>query len=515
MFAISAGTLIDECNKLIRKHERYMRKMREDDIRRSRRATLPATATLLRPSYWDIDRGFNPYLVRANAEPIARAVNAALRSRDYRPRSPVAHTVAKPGGGERIVSVFQVVDAVVSRAVYNSLLAKNRALMSARSYAYRSDLSTHDAIQYISSEFTAADRLYVAEYDFSKYFDSISHEYLWAILDRNRFLITPAEREILRAFLLTIAMSEAGYAPAAITGESSYGLPQGTSISLFLANAAAWELDRGLERLGVGFVRYADDTLIWSHDYGQVAEAVNVLRRASTGIGAELNPKKSKGIRLFVPGGEPAEIASTSEVNFVGYRFARGKIGLRSEVVKRMKSRMEYLIWSNLLQALQDGTFNPRRVNPPLDRDYLVLLRQLQRYLYGNLTESKVREFQRGAVKRMRYPGVMSYFPLVDDLDQLQGIDGWLVSTTCQALGKRGRMLADLGVASLPTPHGLSRNALIRAEAKTSAGDYVDLTIPSVTRYSAVLRQAATLFGANTVGKGSGADEYRYMFSSF
>jgi len=36
------------------------------------------------------------------------------------------------------------------------------------------------------------------------------------------------------------------------------GIPQGTSISLFLANVAPWDLDRSLERLGVSFVRYAD-----------------------------------------------------------------------------------------------------------------------------------------------------------------------------------------------------------------------------------------------------------------
>jgi hypothetical protein len=43
-----------------------------------------------------------------------------------------------------------------------------------------------------------------------------------------------------------------------------FGIPQGTSISLFLANVAAYALDRRLETLGVGFVRYADDTIIWS-----------------------------------------------------------------------------------------------------------------------------------------------------------------------------------------------------------------------------------------------------------
>lgn len=509
MAIISEGSLLIECRKLIARQERYMRDMRKDDDRRRRRGTRQATAVLRSPSYWTVDPAFDPYHVRRNAESIARAVNRALAAGDYQPLAPIAHEVPKTDGTTRVVSIFPIADSVVSRAVYLSLLAKNRALLSAHSYAYRSDVSAHDAIQYIASEFAGIERIFIAEYDFSKYFDSISHEHLWSTLRERNFLSTGEERAILRAFVRLPLQSESAYVSRPPLRGDPRGIPQGTSVSLFLANVAAWEMDRRLERIGVGFARYADDTLIWSRDYAQICEAANVLRLSSSEIGAALNPRKSKGVRLFVSPGEPAEIEHTSTVEFVGYRFRSGQTGFRDVVVDRMKRRVRYLVWANLLQPLQEGGFRPARVAPPVDRDYLVLLMQLRRYFYGNLTESRVRELERGAVRRIRFPGVLAYFPLVDDEAQLAEIDGWMLSTIEQAMAKRRRMLAASGL-SAPHPHGLAGMALAKATGKSSSGHPLDLRVPSVARFSSVLRRAAAAYGANAVGRGTGLEQYQY-----
>jgi RNA-directed DNA polymerase len=512
LLRISEAELDEACAKLIRKHERYMRELRIDDVRRSRRRTSPADARIHRPSYWDVDPGFNPYRVRRNVGAIVRAVNLSLAKHDYRPRPPIAHAVPKASGGVRVVSIFQIVDSLVSRVVYKSLMTKNRALVSARSYAYRDDLSTHDAIQYVASEFRTVERIFVAEYDFSTYFDSISHDHLRQSLVRHGFLMTQREREVIDAFLSTPLEDEATYNPAAAQRPEQVGIPQGTSISLFLANVAAWQMDRSLERIGVGFVRYADDTLVWSRDYAQITDAVNVLKAQSAEIGADLNPHKSKGIRLFTPPSEPSEISNTDTVNFVGYRFARGIVGFNDGVIVRIRSRIQHLVWSNLLQSLDQGTFNRTRVAPRFDRDYAVLLGQIRRYLYGNFSESKLRELERGAVKRIRFPGILSYFPLANDTQQMKQLDGWLADTLYQALRKRARLAKAAGILSLPLPHGLSKAELLVASSVTSSGAAVDLRIPSVARFMSVLNRAATEYGPNVVSRGTGAEVYQYSF---
>lgn len=510
MLQITEKQLHAECQKLIKKHERYMRELRKEDVRRKRRGTVPSTGQIHRPSYWSLDKGFDPYHVRSNRKSIVYAVNKALKNGRYEPRSPIAHDVPKAGGEIRVVSIFQIVDSVVSREVFRSLSDKNKALMSARSYAYRDDLSAHDAIQYIASEFKTDDRLYIAEFDFSKYFDSISHDHIQETITKNGFLITKAEQRIVNAFLKASPISELNYNLISDPEIRTAGIPQGTSLSLFLANIAAWQLDRSLERIGVGFARYADDTLVWSRDYVHISTAVNILKRESVAMGARLNPKKSKGVRLFVPAGEKSEISSTDTIEFVGYRFSRGAIGFNGAVEQRIKNRIEHLTWSNLLQALQQGGFQQERISQPIDRDYIVLLMQIRRYLYGNYSESKVRSLERGAVKRLRFPGVLSYFPLATDTSQMVSLDGWLSGTLHQAMKKRAELLQSRGIVDLPYPHGLSKSELIAAMGVTSRGIEVDLRIPSIRRFISVLNRTVEMYGANSIGRGVGAEQYQY-----
>jgi hypothetical protein len=383
--------------------------------------------------------------------------------------------------------------------------------MSAYSYAYRDDLTAHDAILHIQAELRGSQRLFMAEYDFSKYFDSISHDYIWSVLDANKFLISPLERTILQLFLETRLLESSSYvrhSPDAT--RKTTGLPQGTSVSLFLANVAAWELDRALERLGIGFARYADDTLIWSHDYGRICEAVDRLTTISHDIGADLNFKKSFGVSIFTPDRAPAEFKSKSSVDFVGYRFTHAAAGMRHGVAQRIKRRIAYLIWSNLLEPIERGTYVPGRIAAPIDRDYWVMLLQIRRYLYGNLTEAKLRKLRAGRAKEIHYPGVMSYFPLVDDLNQLKALDGWLLHTIYTSLRRRSNLLEGLGASSLPTPHGLSKKSLLNASGKTSSGARLDLQIPSFVRIATQIHRAAVAHGPNAVARGSGPFHYHY-----
>lgn len=508
--------LASECNKLVQRFEWYARELRDDDRRRTRRTGNSIRGTVLRPSYWSVDSAFNPYMVRSSLNSTARAVKIALREHDYRPFNPVEYEVPKSDKSMRKISVFSVADSVISRRIYRSLLYKNKTRLSAYSYAYRDDLTTHDAIQNIAADLHGKGRVFLAEYDFSKYFDSISQDYVWRILDAKRFLLSSLEKHVIHGFLTTSLQQEDSYIRRNIdisdTKEQARrkGIPQGTSISLFLANVAAWELDRSLERLGVGFARYADDTLIWSHDYGRICDAVESLTQLSADIGAPINFRKSEGISIFTALGTPAEFKSKPTVEFVGYKLDSDKIGMRNSVIERVKKRLAYIIWSNLLEPLRQGAFVPARVAPSVDRDYIVMILQIRRYLYGNLTEKKLRKLLDGRARQIRYPGLMSFFPLVDDIGQLKSMDGWLHHTVYTSLQARASLLKDLGVVSLPMPHGLSKNALLAATGKTSAGTSIDLRLPSFVRIGTAVQRASQAHGPNSIGRAGGPQHYDY-----
>jgi RNA-directed DNA polymerase len=501
-----------ECKKLITRYERYVRELRDDDRRRTRRTGFAHRGTIMRPSYWAVDRSFDPYRVRSSIQPISRALKLALRHHDYQPYNPIAYEVPKSDGTTRIVSVFSVADSLVSRRVYASLLEKNKPSLSAYSYAYRDDLTVHDAIHNIGADLRSSQRVFLAEYDFSKYFDSISHEYVWKVLEERQFLTSSLERLVLHGFLQSTLQSQDDYQRRTVNSVPvrTSGLPQGTSVSLFLANVAAWELDRALERIGVGFARYADDTLIWSHDYSRICDAVQALSSMASEIGASLNFKKSPGISIFTPDGSPAEFSPKRTVEFVGYRFGPHGRGLRASVVGRAKKKMAYIIWSNLLEPLVNGQVVAARVAPLVDRDYLVMVMQLRRYLYGDLNEEKLVRLLDGRSRRIRFNGLMSFFPMIEDMEQLKALDGWLLHTVFTSLRRREVLLIRGGLLDLPKPHGLTKDELLKAFSETSSGVKLDLRLPSFVRIGTAIRRAAAAHGPNSVGQSGGPIDYWY-----
>ncbi|HTJ68772.1 MAG TPA: reverse transcriptase domain-containing protein [Actinospica sp.] len=504
-------SLLIECGKLIRRFERYAYELRQEDFRRERRSGKLSRGTIHRPAYWDTDRLFNPFLVRAASASISRAIGMGLKNGNYQPFNPVLYSVPKSDGSTRQTSVFNIADATISRQVYKTLLKKNISRMSSYSYAYRSDLTVHDAIQHIALDFADQKRIFLAEYDFTKYFDSISHGYLWQLISDKKFFVTDSEKSILESYLNTEPQEQASYQRvSSALKEPGVGIPQGTSISLFLANVAAWEIDRALERLGVGFARYADDTLIWSNDYGRICEAVNTLTVLGDKIGAKINLKKSGGVSIFAPNDAPVEMKTKSSVEFVGYSFTHQTTGMRKSVAARIKKRISYIIWANLLEQIEKGNHVPSRVTQTIDRDYLVMIKQIRRYLYGNLTEERISRFRDAGITRMNFPGVMSYFPALDNVTQLKDLDGWMLHTIYTSLAKRGKLLHAHGRLSLPSPHGIREADLPWAKAKSASGKVVDLRMPSFVRMGTLIKDAAAVHGPNAVGKSGGPQHYHY-----
>jgi RNA-directed DNA polymerase len=278
------------------------------------------------------------------------------------------------------------------------------------------------------------------------------------------------------------------------------GVPQGTSVSLFLANVAAWPLDRALERLGVGFARYADDTLIWSPDYARLCEGVDAINEEAESIGVRLNLRKSEGISILAPTEAPAEFKSKPTVEFVGYAFSASGISIRASAVQRIKKRIAYLIYRNLIEAPKRGQIVPTRFAPPVDRDYVVLIYQLRRYLYGDLSEEKLRKYLGRTAPRMHYKGVMSFYPLVDDSSLLKQLDGWLLHTVFTSVKERQRILLAAGHSVTVPPHTTAKANLPNFFGMSTGGTTLDLRLPSLVRMGKLLRRAAQTHGPNTIG---------------
>jgi RNA-directed DNA polymerase len=488
----------EEAEKLIRRHQKYLSDLAANIRRKERRSGLAIPKTMHRPGYWSVNRGFDPYYVKSHSAGIAYAIDKALASGVYKPRPAVKYSVPKADGGTREVSVFQIADNAVSSLTFHRLIEKNARHLSAHAYAYRRDLTVHDAVLHVSSDFQGKSRIFVAEFDFSKFFDSISHEHIRRVLADRRFFITEREHRVIDAFLRAPSLVGQEYSNSS-TSEREKGIPQGTSISLFLANISAYPLDRKLEALGVGFCRYADDTLIWGESYDIVCRAVNALEETAAEMGVQLNFVKSEGISIVCPEGLPAEFKAKSAVSFVGYKIGPQIIGMRESTLKRAKDWMSYLIYSNLLQEPKRGRAFKDRLVHGIDQDYRIMLRQLRRYLYGELSETQLRKYMARQTPLMRYHGLMSFYPIVNDEVLLKQLDGWLLNSVHRALKLRTKLLRKAGINILPPPHNSSKTDLLKLGYRPRPGFFVDLRFPSIARVARLIRRASRTYGASAI----------------
>ena len=383
--------------------------------------------------------------------------------------------------------------------LYSNLLAKNKHRFSSLSYAYRNDKNVHFAIQDIGLEFQRSSRLFVSEFDFSDFFGSINHEYLYSQFEENGFYISDFERNIIKSFL----------------DGRSVGVPQGTSISLFLANLVCWKLDKRFEEEGLRFARYADDTVIWSRSYEKICKSFEVIENFSKESKVKINLEKSAGISLLTKDKLNSEIKShKSDISFLGYSLSTENISIKPSSIRKIKKQISYLLYRNLIQPYSSNKLQGQIVpNNGKDSSFVTAIMQIRRYLYGGLSEVALKKYMKGEISRIQFKGVMSYYPLVNDIDQLKELDKWLVCTILKVLRKRESLLKNQNKISSSYnqfPFNLDYSNIIKECRNHVVGKKVGLTqIPSFLRIHGAINLGLINEGIGFVINPT-ADSYNY-----
>jgi len=201
---------------------------------------------------------FNPKHCARNANFLAKTIWHKVLTSDYRPIPAQNFLIPKPAGGYRSIMAFSIPDAALANVMMKRSRARNLKRLSSFSYAYHPNKNIFDAVLALSNYITT-DKLFAVQIDFEKYFDSIPTRYLKAcIADKNMLSLTPHERFVFGEFLHHQYAEPDQYKINKFK-RRVIGTPQGSSISLLLANLASDSLDRSLERCAGKFVRYADD----------------------------------------------------------------------------------------------------------------------------------------------------------------------------------------------------------------------------------------------------------------
>lgn len=237
--------------------------------------------------------------------------------------------IPKGDGSERPLGIPTFEDKVLQRAVVMVLEPLYERDFLGCSYGFRPKRSAHQALSEIQSRLMRMGGGWVLDVDIRKFFDSLSHDRLRAILARR--MQDGVIKRLIGKWL------QAGVMEEGVLTHPDAGTPQGGVVSPLLANIYLHEaLDVWFDQVvipllqGQAFlVRYADDFVMGFSNEWDARRVMSVLPKRLGKYGLMIHPDKTRLVYFRPPRGHSDLGEKTGSFDFLGFthHWARSRKG--------------------------------------------------------------------------------------------------------------------------------------------------------------------------------------------